>query len=231
MRQRQNLTVKVYRHLLDRLLNSQLVAGQRLVFADLARDFKVSRTPVSNALSILASQGYLDLYPNRGYLVHSYSNNEIHDLLELKSILEFSLLGKAVIRAEERDLEQLQRCQLNGSNALANNRIRCYARYDVEFHVTILDLAGCHSGTEMYREVMQKLAVAAVNQDHPFPPQDALEQDHEEILAAIRHKDVNLTIQRSCQHQPLRLRQKPAQRCSPKDRTYPLPVSVEPPAD
>ncbi len=58
------------------MLNYEIVPGQRLVFIDLAKQLNVSRTPVNNALSILAQQGYLDFVPNQGYSVHKLTQKE-----------------------------------------------------------------------------------------------------------------------------------------------------------
>jgi len=55
-----NLTLAAYDNIKDMMFNYDIVPGQRLVFVDLAKQLGVSRTPVNNALSILAKEGYLD---------------------------------------------------------------------------------------------------------------------------------------------------------------------------
>ena len=69
MKKSKNLTLKVYNRIMKLMLDYEIVPGQRLVFVDLANQLKVSRTPVNNALSILAQEGYLDFVPNQGYSV------------------------------------------------------------------------------------------------------------------------------------------------------------------
>jgi DNA-binding GntR family transcriptional regulator len=76
LKKNKNLTLKVYHKIIDLMLDYELVPGQRLVFVDLARRLQVSRTPVNNALSILAQEGYLDFVPNQGYSVHKLSKKE-----------------------------------------------------------------------------------------------------------------------------------------------------------
>ena len=70
------------------MFNYDIVPGQRLVFADLAKELNVSRTPVNNALSILAKEGYLDFVPNQGYSVHKLTLEEAKGLYEIKLIFE-----------------------------------------------------------------------------------------------------------------------------------------------
>ena len=76
MKKYSNLTLKVYHRIIELMLNYEIVPGQRLVFIDLAKQLGVSRTPVNNALSILAQEGYLDFVPNQGYSVHKLTRKE-----------------------------------------------------------------------------------------------------------------------------------------------------------
>ena len=56
--------------------------GQRLVAADLADEFSVSRAPVREALHILAGEGVVDLVQNRGAMIRRVSSKQLVDLLE-----------------------------------------------------------------------------------------------------------------------------------------------------
>ena len=56
--------------------------GQRLIAADLAEEFDVSRAPVREALHVLSGEGVVDLVPNRGAMIRKASAKEIRDLLE-----------------------------------------------------------------------------------------------------------------------------------------------------
>ena len=96
MKKHSNLTLKVYQQIIELMLNYEIVPGQRLVFIDLAKQLGVSRTPVNNALSILAQEGYLDFVPNQGYSVHKLTLKEAENLFEIREILEVGFLGKAV---------------------------------------------------------------------------------------------------------------------------------------
>ncbi|KAB2840081.1 GntR family transcriptional regulator, partial [bacterium] len=93
MKKYSNLTLKVYHRIIELMLNYEIVPGQRLVFIDLAKQLGVSRTPVNNALSILAQEGYLDFVPNQGYSVHKLTRKEAENLYEFREVLEVGFLG------------------------------------------------------------------------------------------------------------------------------------------
>ena len=91
-----NLTQMVYRKIKEMMVNYEVVPGQRLIFSDLANRLGVSRTPVNNALSILANEGFLDLIPHQGYTVHEITKEEAGSLYEIREIIELGSVGKAI---------------------------------------------------------------------------------------------------------------------------------------
>ena len=63
------------------------VPGQRLIEADLTRDYQVSRGPVREALKRLAAEGVLTLTRHRGAYVRALSRAEVHDSLMVLEVL------------------------------------------------------------------------------------------------------------------------------------------------
>ena len=61
--------------------------GQRLIEADLTRDYQVSRGPVREALKRLAAEGVLTLTRHRGAYVRALSRAEVRDSLMVLEVL------------------------------------------------------------------------------------------------------------------------------------------------
>ena len=104
-----NLTLAAYDSIKKMMLNYDIVPGQRLVFVDLAKQLGVSRTPVNNALSILAKEGYLDFVPNQGYSVHKLTEREAEGLYEVREILELGTIAKAIRMMDDKKLADFER--------------------------------------------------------------------------------------------------------------------------
>lgn len=98
-----NLTQMAYTKIKEMMLNYDIVPGQRLIFVDLAKRLGVSRTPVNNALSILANEGFLDFVPNQGYTVHQITRQEAGALYELREIIEVGAIERAIQRASSKN--------------------------------------------------------------------------------------------------------------------------------
>jgi DNA-binding GntR family transcriptional regulator len=81
-----------------RIDTARLVSGQRLVEADLTREFGISRALLREAFRQLAAEGAIELVPNRGAEVRRLSRQEALELFEIRTELE----GMAARRAAER---------------------------------------------------------------------------------------------------------------------------------
>jgi len=223
MGKRQNLTVRVYGHILQQILQYQFVAGQRLIFVDLAKQFKVSRTPVHNALSILARQGYLDQIPNKGYTVHSFTLREIGELIEWKQTLEKGLM-RQLRKASAKQLREILRCKMIFDTAAMDTLYRPLTSHDLDFHLAIAAVFDNGPAVELYRETLQKLTMAAVNPDVHRPALHIISKEHNDIFTAIRLKDTEHLVHLAVSHQPLILkREEPKTR---KRTHHPLPQQL-----
>ncbi|AMK18480.1 MULTISPECIES: GntR family transcriptional regulator [Sphingobium] len=90
----------------DRLLNGKMVPGQRLIEADLMAELSTGRGPIREALRILAGDGIVELMPNRGARVRSYSPQEIVEIMEVVAALQF--LAADLVMARHLTPEEIQ---------------------------------------------------------------------------------------------------------------------------
>jgi len=130
------------------ILNGKLAPGQRVAEAPLADLLGVSRTPVRQALPLLAQEGLLVENETRGYVVRAFTAAEITDAIDIRGALE-ALAGhrvaeRGVSKALARDLHS---CLDDGDALLAKRRIEesdeaLYAEMNVRFHGLILEAAG-----------------------------------------------------------------------------------------
>jgi DNA-binding GntR family transcriptional regulator len=90
------------------ILRGDLPAGARLGEVELAERLGVSRTPVREALTRLAAEGLVEIVPNRGARVSSWSVAELEGVFDLRSALEPRLTGLAVPRAAPPDIVVLE---------------------------------------------------------------------------------------------------------------------------
>jgi len=105
---RMSLHEDVVARLRDMILHGELSPGEWIAEMKLCNDLAISRTPLREALKVLASESLITLLPNRGAIVADIRVEEIAELFEIMDALE-ALIGRlAVERASDADIASLQ---------------------------------------------------------------------------------------------------------------------------
>lgn len=102
------LSRHVYDELKGRLLAGTYAAGSALSVEELRNEFGVSKQPVMEALRLLASDGLVEIIPQVGISVRSYSTQETHDFYRMFAGFEGSIAAVAAERATEADIAALK---------------------------------------------------------------------------------------------------------------------------
>lgn len=141
------LTQAVVR-LREMILRGKLPPGQRVAEIPLAELLGMSRTPVRQALPLLAQEGLLTELDTRGYVVRAFTAADIDAALDVRAALE----GLAARRVAERGasramIRDLRTCLDDGDEILAKRRVEesdeaRYAEMNQRFHSLILHESG-----------------------------------------------------------------------------------------
>jgi DNA-binding GntR family transcriptional regulator len=97
----------IVQSLLADVFEGRLRAGEHLVTQELAERFGVSHTPIREALIALAGIGIIDLLPNRGALVRRVSPHEVHEVCQVRRVLECEAARSACGRIDLAELHAL----------------------------------------------------------------------------------------------------------------------------
>ncbi len=94
-----SLTDRVHQTLQERIILGGVHGGQMLIESHLAEEFGVSKTPVREALSLLSQSGFVEVIPRQGYRVTAITVKDIHEIYELRVLLEGEAAALAAQRA------------------------------------------------------------------------------------------------------------------------------------
>lgn len=183
---------EAYAQLRDGILHGRFEPGARLGEVELAETLGVSRTPVREALRQLAADGLVDLAPNRGARVATWSDAELQDTFELRGLLEPYGARRAATRIDDAELQRLE--------ALCDDMERVgrpgpgqdldlLSQLNADLHKSVLAASG---NTKLLGLVGSVVSVPMVIRTfHRYSP-DSLERSHRhhrELLAAFRAGD------------------------------------------
>lgn len=181
-------TQQVYATLREDIVRTRLAPGQVVIEPELAQRFGVSKTPVREALQILAVEGLVTIIPRRGYVVRQLGLNDMREVLDLRSFIEPPLAAAATRLATPdfvQELESIYTTQVEGNSV---SELTDAAR---AFHERILDA----SRNVRARSVMDSLFDETTRGHHLVPAvsdhirSDVERQGHQNILSAITAGD------------------------------------------
>jgi DNA-binding GntR family transcriptional regulator len=150
----------IYQELRERIVFGELSPGDRLIEADLAAKFGVSKTPVREALLTLEGEGLVVLRPHRGAEVTRLSVAEYTDLIFLRDVLEVGALDAIMDAMTEAHFARAESALSEMADALAEHNFRRYRRYrraQRTLHHTILGAPGHRSLPEAAVQLNDRL--------------------------------------------------------------------------
>jgi DNA-binding GntR family transcriptional regulator len=191
VRKRSSYADSVYERLKADILDGGIEPGERLLEDELSTRFKVSRTPVREALNRLEADGLVVDSPGRGVVVTEFGEDEILEGYVIRGVLEGVAARLAAQRATELDIHRLELVLDALEKAGTANDIDTAIRLSGDFHSQLWQLAGNRRLLKLMRDIeatmgrYQRLTMA-----HPGRTQQAI-HEHHEILDAIRARDLD----------------------------------------
>jgi DNA-binding GntR family transcriptional regulator len=139
-----SLVDQIYLALRNKIITWELAPEELLVEAQLARQCEVSKTPVREALALLSQDGLIEILPRVGYRVTSISVQDVHEVFELRVVLEGEAAAIAATRRNKADLEAVQEADRAWARQLRQRSISLeeYLHFHDAFHLHIAELSG-----------------------------------------------------------------------------------------
>jgi DNA-binding GntR family transcriptional regulator len=173
---------QVYAELKQAILWGEIEPGALLSESKLATGFGVSRTPVREALTMLASDGLITTLPRRGHLVRTVSLSEILSAFRVRELLEVDAAGLAAQRITEQDLAELRKLaqDRNDSDVPTHNRM---------FHMTIAHASGNRILADFIERLLIMMQSVLIKDPHLASWTEEGEQEEMAILNALESRD------------------------------------------
>jgi len=141
--QNKTITDDLYRRLADDVISGRLAPGTRLEEQALADKFRVSRTPVREALGQLAAAGLAEKEPHRGVFIKSITPRQLDEMFEYMAELEASC---ARLAAERMTTDERRRLMTMHETTRGLSRAGTpddYEKQNLEFHALLYQ--GAHN--------------------------------------------------------------------------------------
>ena len=183
---------EVAEQLRQRIFRRELEPGSWIDELKIAEEFGISRTPLREALKVLAAEGLVTMKVRRGAYVTEMSEKDLRDVYHLLSLLESDAAGVVAERATDAQLKTLQDLHAELEAAVAD-REQFFA-INERFHMQLLEMADNRWRSQMVADLRK---VMKLNRHNSLFKQGRIEDslgEHRAILAAMLARDAKATV-------------------------------------
>lgn len=182
----------------QRIFSRELEPGSWIDELKIAEDYGISRTPLREALKVLAAEGLVTMKVRRGAYVTEVNEKDLVDIYHLLGLLESDAAGVVATRATAEELRELQALH-DALEAAAPDRDRFF-ELNERFHMRLLEIADNRWRNQMVADLRK---VMKLNRHSSLFKSGRIEEslaEHRAVMAALLARDADLTRQRMQEH-------------------------------
>lgn len=173
------------------IVRGDLAPGEPLIEADLSAALGISRTPLREALKLLASEGLVELRLNRSAIIAPIRREEIAELFEAVSGIERVAAELAAVRMTERDLEKLDHLQERMERLYDAGKLRDYFELNQQIHSFIVACSRNRALKATHDWLLGRVERARLLALSSQARWDESVQEHRALLAALKQRDAD----------------------------------------
>lgn len=191
---------QIYSKLRNLILDLQIQPNSRLTETELATYFKVSRTPIREALKRLETEGLVSIKPKQGCFVRPINLDELKEYYEIRISLEMLSLDIACAKMPDREIIKLRQVWENKPARMTNIDTEDIANLDETFHISIATGGGNQTLVRMLIDINNRIRIV---RRLDFTDENRIEktyQEHNIILQRLLDRDLKGTKKEMMRH-------------------------------
>lgn len=173
----------------ERLIEGEIAPGARIPERELCAALNVSRTPLREALKVLAAEGYVVLLPNRGARAAKLTVQDVRDLFQLSAALESAGGELACQRITDREIATIAEQHATMASYFATGDMQAYYACNRAIHEAIMAASGNAAMINVYESVSARIRRARYIAPMTEPHWREAFLEHEAMLNALTRRD------------------------------------------
>ena len=196
-----SLANKVYSEIRRKILTGQLQPGIRLKEDAWAKRSEVSRVAVREALTRLLGEKLVVVGEKGGYFVKTMTTEDVHQVRELREILELGALKLAAKKIDKQQVAKLEKICDDFSAMVKQGYFNGACEADIKFHETLIASADNKKLLEAYQASNIPLFHLKLTKTQVYMDDyDQTDQEHRQIVKALKTKNLKLAEETLIKH-------------------------------
>jgi DNA-binding GntR family transcriptional regulator len=171
------------------LVEGQIPPGAKLNERELAEVLNVSRTPLREAIKMLAAEGLVELVPNRGAIAVSLNEADVLNTFEVMAGLEAMSGEMAAQRITDAELAEIRAMHYEMMAAYTRRDLSAYYRINATIHEAINAAAKNPVLTATYNQVHARLQALRFRSNQDGDKWDRAMKEHDRMIEALSARD------------------------------------------
>ncbi len=178
-----------YEHLLEMILNKQLMPGDKIPEVKISQELGISRTPVRDAMRRLANEGLIEIFPNRFAKVAEYSEESIRDIGVLRIALDTMAIRLAAMFSSRADCLKLKDIAEKCYEAMKAGNKKLRWSYDSEYHMELATMSRNDLLIKFQKELYLRVRYIMLHHPNPVKNEKRHLQQHLDLADALMEHD------------------------------------------
>lgn len=190
----QPLYKQVYERVKESILTGELKPGEKIVVTKLAEQYKISRTPLREALRQLQKEGLL-VQTNQETRVVSIDVKDFEELCLCRKVLEQQIMSMIVDEISDEKIAEAEKIILEASEAGKNGDFLKFLDLNSKFHDLLIYTCKNKRLIQLLEQVRSLLLIYRVNVVRAQEYNHEITQDHLELIEALKQRDKERAVQ------------------------------------
>jgi len=173
----------------ERIFSGLLSPGAFVDEPVLCQELHISRTPLREALKVLAAEGLVRHEPRRGCFVSEVTEQDVQEIFPVIALLEGRCAFEAATRSTDADLQALEVLHDRLQRHARARRINDYYQVNFEIHEAIITLAANRWLAQVITDLRRILKLARLQQLHAPGRLEQSLSEHLAVFAALKARD------------------------------------------
>lgn len=194
--EKKSLADVVVDYVKNRVMAGTLKSGDRLIEAEISKEFNISRAPVREAMRILNEQGIVAFSPRKGNHVMEMSTEEVLEIFEIRTTLEVQILKKLVKEKmlTEKDFDHLYKLtndmkNINDKAETDEEKTYLLNHLDMSFHKYLWSVSGNSRRAQILEGLFYQLLIDMNENIGTLGHSEEKADEHERIIYALKGGD------------------------------------------
>jgi len=171
------------------LIEGAIAPGAKLNERELCEQLKISRTPLREAIKMLASEGLVELLPNRGAVALSLSEQDVIDTFEVMASLEAQSGELAAARITDAELAEIRALHFEMLAAYTRRDLPRYYALNAQIHACINAAAKNPVLARTYAQLNARLQALRFRSNQDGQKWQRAVNEHERMIDALTRRD------------------------------------------